>query len=135
MAEIGLRFGKREAIMFAKAFIAMLAVLVAGGTAGAQQVTVTTPLYGVSDSFFESFGVGFGFGFPQGNFGGVSSDSGRSSIVGFNPFPVGFGGGALAGFGGFDRAPAPRSAGAFAARDSWAASRWPRSRVQLAARR
>jgi hypothetical protein len=102
VAEIGLRFGKREAIMFAKAFIAMLAALVAGGTAHAQQVTVTTPLYGVSDSFFESFGVGFGFGFPQGNLGGINSDSGRSSIVGFNPFPVGFGGGALPGFGVFD---------------------------------
>jgi hypothetical protein len=75
--------------------------LVTYGTVRAQQITVTTPLYGVSDSFFESFGVGFGFGFPQGNFGAMSNDSGRSSIVGFNPFPVGFGG-VLPGFGGFD---------------------------------
>ena len=51
--------------------------------------TISTPFHGVRDSFFESFGVGFGFGFPQGNMGGISNDSGGSSIVGFNPFPVG----------------------------------------------
>src|SRR5687768_17344769 len=100
-----MQLGPAEGIMPTKRTISLTAAIIAASAlmAAAQQVTVTTPFHGVRDSFFESFGVGFGFGFPQGNMGGISNDSGRSSIVGFNPFPVG--NNLLpVGFAGFDPA-------------------------------
>jgi hypothetical protein len=84
-------------------WIAAAIVAASALSAAAQQMTITTPFHGVRDSFFEFTGVGFGLNFPGGNMGGISNDSGRSSIVGFNPFPVG--NNLLpVGFAGFDPA-------------------------------
>jgi hypothetical protein len=81
--------------------VAAIFVLSVATSVSAQQVTVGTPFVSVGDSFVESFGLGFSFGFPGRGFtgGGVSSDIGSSRIVGFNPFPVAWPAG---GFGAFD---------------------------------
>jgi hypothetical protein len=80
----------------------MLVTGVAASPAGAQQIQVSTPFHSVSDSFFERFGVGFGFSIPGGG-----------KVVGLNPlgqptpdgsivFSQGGFGSAVPPFGGYD---------------------------------
>jgi hypothetical protein len=72
--------------------IVAAAVLVFPAQMTAQQINVATPFGSVGDSYFESFNVGFGLGFPG---GGVS-------------FNQNFSGSTIPAFGGFDPGSAAR---------------------------
>jgi hypothetical protein len=80
-----------------RAWVGVICVAVIGMVASgrAQNVTVTAPMVGVSDSFYENMGVGFGFRLPGGGFLGNGGLGGPAGIGGgLN------GGGANLGFGG-----------------------------------
>ncbi|MGC4004481.1 MAG: hypothetical protein QM811_15725 [Pirellulales bacterium] len=66
----------------------------------AQQVTVGTPFNSGGSSFYENFGVGFGFNIPTGN-----PASGRNGVYGYGP--NGLQQGINFGFGGPNVAPQP----------------------------
>ena len=65
-------------ILVSKLFAVVICLLLSATTFG-QQVNVSTPFVGASDSFFERMGVNFGFSIPGGQGPG-------SRIVGFNGF-------------------------------------------------